>query len=173
MFLTVVEYGKLRLVQLIHYIQRYVVPRHFKVLYSNIDNIIIVLANADTLEQAIIASKQNEFDKTKHLYFTSSINCTQQFKHVKSPGMAELKWIRTGQDNWKFITIRTQHYCLVADNDESHNVHKTSGWSNISSKEAFLAAQRILNGHMVDLMQTRRINKRSNMNTHQVQFLYT
>lgn len=168
MFLTVVEYGKLRLVQILHYIQQHTTPGHFKLLYSNIDNIIFALAHADTLEDAVQTDARSRFNASKHLYLTSS-----EPDAIKLPGMAELKWIRKGDVDWKFITIRTQHYCLVVSETEHHdNVHKTSGWSNLSSLEAYQAAKNILNGNKVNIMQTRRINKKSNMLTHQVQFTY-
>jgi hypothetical protein len=168
MFLTVVEYGKLRLVQIFDYIQQHTSPGQFKLLYSNIDNIIYALANADTLEDAISIHKRANFHATKHLYFTSS-----EANPIKLPGMAELKWIRKGESDWKFITIRTQHYCLVvSETEHEDNVHKTSGWSNLSSTEAYQAAKNILNGNRVNITQVRRINKKSNMLTHEIQFTY-
>jgi len=169
MFLTVVEYGKLRLVQILHYIQQHTTPGHFKLLYSNIDNLIYALAHADTLDEAICLEARARFNATKHLYLTSL-----EPDHIKLPGMAELKWIRKGNVDWKFITIRTQHYCLVvSETEDKDNVHKTSGWSNLSSMEAYQAAKNILNGNKVHIAQTRRINKKSNMLTHQVQFTYS
>jgi len=170
MFLTIVEYGKLRLIDMLHYIQQHVYPDHFRLLYSNIDNIIYALSNADTLDQAIQPIQQGHFDATKHLYFTP----TDVPLPFKPPGLAELKWLRKGDCSWKFISIRTQHYCLVVDDtdDYGHNVHKTSGWSNVSSREAFQAAKNILDGRQVTIIQTRRINKKSNMMSHQVTFAY-
>jgi hypothetical protein len=169
MFLSVVEYGKLRLVQILHYIQQHTAPGHFKLLYSNIDNIIYSLAHADTLEDAIRLDARKDFDATKHLYLTPPADSNA----IKLPGLAELKWIRRGDVDWKFITIRTQHYCLVvSETEHQDNVHKTSGWSNLSSMEAYHAAKSILNGNKVNILQTRRINKKSNMLTHQVQFTY-
>jgi len=108
------------------------------------------------------------FDATKHLFLSST-----EPNSVKSPGMAELKWIRKGDCDWKFITIRTQHYCLVvSENEHKDNIHKTSGWSNLSTMEVYQAAKNILNGKRINITQTRRIHKRSNMLTHQVQFVY-
>jgi hypothetical protein len=164
-----VEYGKLRLIQILFYIHQNVAPGQFRLLYSNIDNIIYALGNADSLEEAILNEKRVDFENTKHLYFYSSdINS-------KSPGLAELKWIRKGRESrWKFITIRTQHYCLVvsSDNNEENNLHKTSGWSSMSTCRAYEAAKALLDGQVVDIVQTRRINKKSNMNTREIQFLY-
>lgn len=173
MFLTVVEYGKLRLVQILNYIQQHIAPGRFKLLYSNIDNIIFALAHAESIDDAVKKDVKCRFEATKHLYFTTT-NMNPDGTPTKPPGMAELKWIRKGDEDWKFITIRTQHYCLIVDssNDQNRHVHKTSGWSNLSSIEAFQAAKNILNGDMVDIVQTRRVNKKSNMNTHQVTFIY-
>lgn len=168
MFLTVVEYGKLRLVQILHFIHRHTCPGHFRLLYSNIDNIIYSLAHADTLEDAICINARDSFNATKHLYLTSA-----EPDQIKLPGMAELKWIRKGNVDWKFITVRTQHYCLiVSETDDQDNVHKTSGWSNLSSLEAYQTAKQILNGNAVTIVQTRRIQKKSNMLTHPVQLTF-
>ena len=87
--------------------------------------------------------------------------------------MAALEWIRDESSGWKFISIRTQHYCLVVSHPQGEgNLHKTSGWNKLSSQEAYNLAKQMLSGNSVKLLQTRRTNKKSNMDTHQVEFLY-
>ena len=87
--------------------------------------------------------------------------------------MAALEWIRDKSSGWKFISIRTQHYCLVVSHPQGQgNLHKTSGWNKLSSLEAYNLAKEMLSGNSVKLLQTRRTNKKGNMDTHQVEFVY-
>lgn len=165
MFLSIIEFGKLRLMQILHFIQQHVYPGHFKLLYSNVDNLIFALANANSLEEAIRPDAWLSFHQSKDLFLASA--------QVKEPGLAKLEWIRNGHCQWKFITLRTQHYCVViSQQQEDANLHKTSGWSGLSSWEAYTTSKQILDGHKCSLTQTRRINKMANLKTHQVDFLY-
>jgi hypothetical protein len=166
MFLTIVEYGKLRLVQILHFIQQHVDLFKFRLLYSNIDNLVFALADANTLEEAIPAQHASSFQAKKDQFLVSQSS-------QKTPGLATLEWIRDGSCGWKFVSYRTQHYCLVTSYPEGQgNLHKTSGWNNISSHEAYNLAKAMLSGESVKLLQTRRINKKTNMDTHQVEFVY-
>ena len=166
MFLSIVEYGKLRLVQILHFIQQHVDSSKFRLLYSNIDNLVFALADADTLEEAIHPQLDHHFQAQKEQFFVAHPT-------HKTPGMAALEWIRDHSCGWKFISIRTQHYCLVVSQPECEgNLHMTSGWSKLSSQEAYNLSKQMLSGNSVQLMQTRRTDKKSNMDTHQVEFLY-
>jgi hypothetical protein len=164
MFITIIEYGKLRLVQILHFIQQHVYPNSFKLLYSNVDNLIYALANVDTLEEAVRPECQINFQHNKESYFALD---------KKQPGLAELKWIRNGNVGWKFLTMRTQHYCIViSEQEHKTNLHKTAGWSGLSSWEAYTSSKKLLEGEKLSLTQTRRTNKIANMDTHQIQYLY-
>ena len=178
MFLTVVEYGKLRLVEILHFIQAHVKPMHFRLLYSNIDNIIFGLANANTLEDAIQPSQWLHFCQNKDEYFapvpTTNITTLSTDVAIKPPGMAEFKWIRNGHCQWKFVSMRTQHYCVVVSQTDTvdGHLHKTSGWTGLSSLEAYQAASNILQGQKTVITQTRRINKKSNMESQTLEFIF-
>ena len=94
-------------------------------------------------------------------------------KVIKTPGMAALEWIRDGTTGWKFVSIRTQHYCLVVSNSTyGGNLHKTSGWANVSSQKAYDMALNMLKGKAVAVNQTRRVNKKFSMDTREVTFHY-
>jgi len=163
MFLSVVEYGKLRLLQILQFIQNHVRPGYFKLLYSNVDNMLYTLANVDTLEEAVEPDRLFNFHQTKDAFLTVS----------KQPGSAEPKWIRNGDCGWKFVTLRTQHYSLViAEQEHDDNLHKTAGWSGLSSWETYKASKSILEGEHISITQSRRINKIANVATHQVEFKY-
>ena len=169
MFVTIVEYGKLRLVQILHFLQQHVDPSRFRLLYSNIDNLVYALGDADTLEEALKPQCRVSFCLYKNQFLAGVTDGVV----VKTPGMAALEWIRNASCGWKFVSIRTQHYCLVVSNSqEGGNLHKTSGWTNVSSQEAYNLALKMLRGRPVSLVQTRRVNKKCNMETRQVTFNY-
>ena len=169
MFVAIVEYGKLRLVQILHFLQQHVDPSRFRLLYSNIDNLVYALGDADTLEEALEPQYRASFFIHKDQFLAG----VKAGVVVKTPGMAALEWIRNTSCGWKFISIRTQHYCLVVSNaKEGGNLHKTSGWTNVSSQEAYNLALKMLRGNPVSLVQTRRVNKKCNMDTRQVTFNY-
>ena len=169
MFVTIVEYGKLRLVQILHFLQHHVNPLRFRLLYSNIDNILFALGDANTLEEALEPHRQDSFTTHKDKFMT----CLQNGVVSKNPGMAALEWIRDGASGWKFVSIRTQHYCLLVSNPTNGgNLHKTSGWANVSSQKAYNLALQMLKGNAVSLNQTRRVNKKFSMDTRNVTFHY-
>jgi len=164
MFLCIIEYGKLRLVQVLNFLQRHIAPAQFRLLYSNIDNLVFALGNANTLLEAVYPSCVNSFQAEKHQFLVQ--------EGQKTPGKAELEWIRQSESGWKFISVRTQHYCLIVSDKDNSDIHKTSGWTHLSSHEAYALAKEMLAGHSVKLIQTRRVNKKCNMDTHSVEFTY-
>jgi hypothetical protein len=165
MFITIIEFGKLRLIQILHFIQQHIYPGHFKLLYSNVDNLVYALANANTLEDAIRPEAWDSFQQSKDLFLASA--------QIKQPGLAKLEWLRNGSCQWKFITLRTQHYCVVVSEQETNvNFHKTAGWSGLSSWDAYIASKKIMEGEKTVVTQTRRVNKLASLNTHQVNFMY-
>jgi len=161
MFLTVVEAGKLRLIQLFHFLWSHLCPDRYRLLYSNIDNVILALAGPD-LKSIVQSDRIQDFEAQVDSFFVESDS------KPKTPGLAELKWKRYGPESqWQFITIRIQHYCLKAAQTED-SLHKTSGWSNISSDRAFDSALNILYGRGAVIPQIRRIKKMEGMSTHTV-----
>jgi hypothetical protein len=167
LFLGIVEYGKLRLVQMFHFLRQHLGVGRFKWLYTNIDNWIMALATTGDLEDAVDPAQRESFLAHKHEYFTSTAAV------VKPAGLAELKWTKnTPESLWKLITLRTQHYCVASDHPEEEPLHKVSGLRGLSSQQAFAQAEQQLQGQRVDIWQTRRVNKMQGMATRDVLFHY-
>jgi hypothetical protein len=166
MFLCIIEFGKLRLMQILNFLQRNIHPSQFRTLYSNIDNIVFALGNANTLVEAVHPLRINHFHAEKNQFLGEN--------GEKAPGKAELEWIRNDSCGWRFVSLRTQHYCLIVTQPhaDKSSLHKTSGWTHLSSQEAYALAMEMLAGRQVKLIQTRRVNKKCNMDTHQVEFVY-
>ena len=167
-FLAIVEFGKLRMLQLLHFIRQHAWPGRFRLLYANIDNAIICLGNeANVLEDVVMPTKQVSFCACQRHFLMMPENSN------KTPGLAEIKWQRGGDGcHWKFITVRTQHYCIGVQSNPTQDLHKTAGWSNVSSEQAFAWAEDLLRGRRVAVPQTRRISKMLSMDTQNVVFHY-
>ena len=177
LFLTIVEYGKLRLIEILEFLREHLWPGSFRLLYGNVDNLLVVLSRgSDHLDEAVMPSRWESYQQSKPRFFISTAMETDPApttaSAAKTPGLAETKWERYGADcGWKFITLRTQHYCLSASDGEQ-NLHKTSGWSNVTSEQVFGWTEQILEGRRVAVPQKRRVNKMLSMETRDVLFHY-
>ena len=163
MFVTVVETGKLRLVQIIQFIARHLSPQHWTLAYSNIDNLIIALRRGASLDEAVLATAAAPADVESYLA-EKPLYMVHHPDGQSQPGMAKLEWL-CNIPNWQFITMMTQHYALVTDHEEK-NVHKSSGWSSLTNRQAFDTAHRIMFGKApVVIPQVRRVHKLATMAT--------
>jgi hypothetical protein len=142
-------------VQIIQFIARHLSPQNWTLAYSNIDNLIIAIRGGASLDEAVLATTAaanvESYLAEKPLYM---VHHPDQAK----PGLAKLEWL-CNIPNWQFITLMTQHYALVTDREEA-NVHKSSGWSSLSNRQAFDAAHQIMFGKApVVIPQVRRVHK--------------
>jgi len=162
LFLTIVEYGKLRLVQMLHFLRVHLERGSFRLLYSNIDNVILAFANgASCLDEAVRPDQQESFSSSRSLYFVPN-----EEPLVKSPGLAECKWSRHNPP-WKFTTLRTQHYCF-SSSDPQQNLYKASGWSDVTTEQVQEWTEQLLGGKRVAIPQKRRTNKKLHLDTKDV-----
>ena len=176
LFFAVVEMGKLRLVQALQFISRYVPPQNWSLLYSNVDNLIIVLEEARSLDEAVFLVNDYQgyakYLEEKRHFVASSDNGGEV-----NPGQLKLEWI-CQSSSWRFITCGVQHYVLREEEDDdddddddkdekvgneaaaataaavansSHQPsflrrQKTAGLNNISNKRAFEYAHSLMFG---------------------------
>ncbi len=99
--------SKLHLVHSLQFIARYVPSKKWSLLYSNVDNLVIFLEEANHLNEAV--------------YLAQTINYAQYFRekaywiaanHQEArPGQLKLEWI-CNSPSWKFITYGVLHYVL-------------------------------------------------------------
>ena len=156
LFLAIVEYGKLRLLEILHFLREHLVPGSFRLAYSNVDNLILALSTP-TLEEAVAEDRRASFSENYGSFFSAPSQ--------KIPGRAELKWTVSGEDPWNFITLRTQHYVLGSP---CQSTHRVSGLSQLSSQEAYDFAERQLRGIRVEVIQRRRLCKMGGVATRNV-----
>jgi len=159
-FVTIVEYGKQRLVEMMHFLRQHLAVGSFRLMYSNIDNVILVLANgANSLEEAVESKCRDSFERDKSLFFLETL----PGNFVKPPGLAECKWLRH-ENGWKFTTLRTQHYCLAAQ-DPQQSLFKVSGWSDVTTPQVLEWTEQLIQGQRVAIPQTRRVHKTISLET--------
>jgi hypothetical protein len=162
MFVTVVETGKLRLLQIIQFIARHLSPQNWSLVYSNIDNLIIAIRGGTSLDEAVLATAAEK--STVENYLAEKPFYMVNHPGQAKPGLAKLEWL-CNIPNWQFITLMTQHYALVTDHEEK-DMHKSSSWSSLSNRQAFNAAYQIMFGSSpVVIPQMRRVHKLASMAT--------
>jgi len=178
LFFTVVEMGKLRLVQILQFISRHVSPQRWTLLYSNVDNMIIALNGASNLDEAVLRSPD------RHGYLDYVIDKC----HFLSgePGCLKMVWL-CNSASWKFVTAGLQQYVLREDSDNDDDGggggrggnsggkkamqrQKNAGLNNLTNKKAFeLACFRLFGGQNAEatmtVCQDRRINKLQSTST--------
>ena len=121
LFFTVVEMGKLRLVQSVQFISRHVPPEKWSLLYSNVDNMIILLEGAASLNEAILLAVDGPLDYDGYLEEKSHF-VAKDSQNVH-PGQLKLEWI-CNLPSWKFITCGLQNYILREEEDNDDKEEK-------------------------------------------------
>jgi len=163
MFVTVVETGKLRLVQIIQFIARHLSPQNWSLVYSNIDNLIIAIRGGASLDEAVLATAADQGAVENYLA-EKPFHLVHHPGGPAQPGMAKLEWL-CNLPRWQFITPMIQNYALVTDHEEK-DVHKSSGWSSLSNRQAFDTAYKMMFGQApVVIPQERRVHKLASMAT--------
>ncbi len=163
MFVTVVETGKLRLVQIIQFIARHLSPQNWTLAYSNIDNLIIAIHGGASLDEAVLATAADDWAVENYLA-EKLLYLVHHPGGQAQPGLAKLEWL-CNIPRWQFITPMIQNYALVTDHEEK-DVHKSSGWSSLSNRQAFDNAYKMMFGNSpVVIPQVRRVHKLASMAT--------
>jgi len=192
LFVTVVEMGKLRLVQALQFISRHVPPQNWSLLYSNVDNLIISLRGAKSLDEAVAAAVAasaaadvagrgidrsgdggggggDDDDNDGYARFLaekqSFLAADDNDGQEVQPGQLKLEWL-CNSSSWEFITAGVQQYVLRDSSDRRPMFRqKTAGLSNLSNQKAFNYAFSLMFGKepKVIVSQERRINKLQSM----------
>lgn len=185
-FVNIVEHGKLKMSRILYTLQLLLRPTSYRLLYSNVDNIIIALA-ADTWEGCLRAP----FTKATFYQYWNRVamvdndanNNNNNMPSPSKPGYLKLEWNVTSSSRWKFVSPFCMYYAMVvaaalaSDNDVTdnntntgtgsrHSVYKTSSFNNLDATAAYNMAMAILKRQSVTVSQTRRTDKLANSNTH-------
>jgi hypothetical protein len=180
LFVTVVEMGKLRLVQALQFISRHVPPQNWSLLYSNVDNLIISLKGAKSLNEAVAAAAaaaaSDDNGYARFLAEKPSFLAADDDGGGREvqPGQLKLEWL-CNSSSWVFITAGVQQYVLRDEEEAGDGSNrsgrrpmfrqKTAGLSNLSNQRAFNYAFSLMFGKEPEVIvsQERRINKLQSM----------
>jgi hypothetical protein len=192
LFVGIIEYGKLRLSQMLSFLEAHISPANMRHLYSHVDNLVLALAT-DTIQEAVEPSKLHSFNALKHLYFggggnSSSSNNPAAAVAAAAPGMFKQEWSVGAEENWKFVTPMCQNWATLGNSSTSRRLkgglnvlspssssstaNSSSSSSNVSTLESYQASCNLLDKLCVKVRRERRVNKIANRNTAIQTFVY-
>ena len=158
LYTCIVEYGKLRLLRGLQFIQSCTKPDMTKLAYSQVDNLVLALG-ASNLEEAVEPSKRDHFEQGLPFFFTKT----------NQPGCFKKEW-DTSEEDWKFVSPFPCNYtCLriggdkKAENNGHTKMSLLSG--SVSPSYSYPLAVKMLNKLPCKILQERRINKVCNRKT--------
>lgn len=157
-FALIIEYGKNLLSSYLGRLENDLTPGTWKLVYSNVDNIVVVLTRP-TLSAALKPELQYaEAIKMYDGHCQSFIHCNSPFlpcdkynppeeSHLCKPGKLSLQWMFSMDDNWSFASPKAQFYAIKCEADGSKPVTcKTPGLNNLSSTTCYDLALCMLQG---------------------------
>ena len=150
LYCLITEFGKMRLSQVMCFYERFLVPKKFKFVYSQIDNLILILST-ETIEQATKPGLKKKFLAVQSTLFGLS------------PGQLKEEFEFISSDRWRFVSGMPQNYAILAENNTG--IHKNNGLNCISSEKSYSASCDILNKMKVFVQQERRVDKMCNTET--------
>ena len=159
LYVSIVEFGKMRMAQILVFLDNFIDSNNFRHLYTNIDNIILALAYP-TIEQCVKPELKTKFLEN---YF----NLFQDSK----PGHFKLEYVFNEIDQWKFVSPFMQTYALITK-DVNQSVHKNSALRYLSSQNSYDYSCKLLDRQEVHIPQIRRVNKIVNMDVQEQIFQF-
>jgi hypothetical protein len=167
LYLSVVEIGKLRLIQILDWLEKCAAPGTFRHLYTNVDNLIVALSTPN-LDALPLPQHADTFQFFKRQFMAPGPAGKPE------PGGLKLEWSVGPETGWKFATCALQNWNVITDNvtDENENRTKSNFFPGVSAREAYEYATTLIDKGTVVLQQRRRINKMVNTDEHQVTFKF-
>ena len=147
--LTVIENGKLRLVEFLTFLQEHLHADSFVLLYSNIDSLHLAFGERDWATKLVPPDKHQNFSQKLATFVSDR----------KIAGRFVLDW--TVDEKFMYVTAMTKNYAIV-----SSGVDKTKwcGVNNIQPLEGYVKSCELLEGGTW-VTQERRINKLQDLKT--------
>ena len=150
-YCLITEFGKMTLSKVMCHYETFLQRDKFMFVYSNIDNLVVILST-DDIEEAVDPSLRQKFK-----------SCQEKLFGAK-PGQLKKEFEFLSGDSWRFVSSMPQNYAVLTA-DSLKNVHKNNGWNATSSEASFAAACDILDRRKVQIQQERRVDKIKNTNT--------
>lgn len=162
LFVQIIEFGKQRLNQAIQCLQKHIRPTAIKILYSNVDNLIVALSE-DNLYNALKCDSetaQNDFFKE------------WQTLCGKDPGMLKEEWCHTSNEPWQFVSPCKMFHVLQTNQDSSSHYKSSCFSSGLPTQEAFQIAMAVLNKQPIQVIQEKKIDKLTGTDTQLVTYKF-
>lgn len=142
-YATVIERGRMRLAEFIVFLQSYLPPHTFRLLFCNTDNLQFVCSAANW-ESLVGPERAEEFQREKSLLVSSE----------KVPGLFKLEWQLSPP--FKYVTAAQQNWCVWSD---QFFAHKWSGLSRLTAAQSFDLSCKLLREEPFSVEQLRRLDK--------------
>jgi hypothetical protein len=164
LYLSVVEMGKLRLLQILDWLEMGCEPGTVRHLYTNVDNLILALAapNLDSLPSPRPAA----FAQLRNHFFNGG---------KPLPGGLKLEWQVGPGRQWKFASCALQNWAVVTDattDREEEDRSKTNLFAGVSARRSYECACKMLDKETVTLQLQRRVNKMVGTEEHLVEIKF-
>jgi hypothetical protein len=162
LYLGVVEMGKLRLLQVLDWLEMGCAPGSVRHLYTNVDNLILALAAPDL--DSLPSPRPDTFSLLKNYFFNSG---------KPRPGGLKLEWQVGPGRQWKFASCALQNWAVVTeDGDGGEDRSKTNLFAGVSARQSYENACKMLDRETVTLQLQRRVNKMTGTQEHTVQIKF-
>ena len=148
-FCCIVEFGKLRMAQVLCLFDTCLSPSSYRHLYTNVDNVVFALSTSNLMD-AVQPHMKAIFNEAKQTFFQPN-----------TPGHLKEEFLIESHQRWKFVTAAIMNYVIIAD---SFSVQKNCALNNMSFTDAYNASLALLNNEILVVKQDRRINKMANKN---------
>ena len=156
-YCCIVEYGKMRMAQILTFFDYFLIPESYRHLYSNTDNLIFAISTP-TIEEAVKPHLQDWFEIEKSLIFSNT-----------EPGFLKQEFKFIQQDEWKFISPIMQNYSILIK--QNQGLHKSSVFKYTSTENSYNYSLQLLDRQSIFFSQPRRTNKIANTDIHQQNFV--
>ena len=157
-FLTIVEFGKKRLSEILCFFDKFLLPSKYRHLYSNVDNVLFVLSTS-TIDQAVDPKLFDEYCKKKCDFFNSAL-----------PGNFKEEVCVTPDQEWKFVSAVLMNYCIKTKT-ANQTISKCS-FNNLTEEQMFENSLKLLRKQPLEVMQIRRVNKLLNKDVQILTYTY-
>ena len=158
-FVSIVEFGKLRISQILCFFDKFLDPASYRPLYTNVDNVVTVLSTA-TVDDAVKPALESQYRNEKKNFFT-----------VDTPGHLKEEFKITAEQEWQYVSAMTMNYAILTK-DSDFSKHKCSALSGVSTNESYETSLRLLKKQPVEIKQNRRVNKILNTDKKDITFVF-
>jgi len=146
LFVSIIEYGKLRLNQSLQCLQKYISPTEWKLLYSNVDNLIISCAKETFIEAVEDSNKVKDFESEWGNFIGDDA------------GLLKLEWELFSKHNWKFVSPYRMFYSVITK-DPHESYQKTCSYKGLGTNESYALSLKLLQKIPTQVEQFRRVDK--------------